>query len=393
MLLSNLRLLNFKNYSSSTFDFNPGLNFIYGDNGNGKTNILEAISFLCYTKSFLQSSESDCVKYGEEELDVTGFFDSPLDTKNKVSFTYYKPDSKKAIKLNDESVGRQSLFFGKIPLVVLSPADIKLTSGVPNDRRRSFDILISQISGLYFDDLKNYSRVIKQKNSLLRENLSQRKYSEKQLNDMLKLWNDELVEYGIKIILKRIEVIKEFRTYIEDNFRKIVGDSYIPIIEYESEVLEDENCVKSLNGIDEKFRQLLDDKFEIELKRGVSMLGPHRDNYRFLMRKNGEVFDIKNFASQGEHKTFLVALRLSEYKYLKDKLEGSSSGKPILLLDDVFSELDSNRINKISGILPEFSQVFITTTIKDYLKLLNKIYSKQNISVFQIVNGTVQTAD
>lgn len=391
MLLSNLRLLNFKNYSNCTFDFNPGLNFIYGDNGNGKTNILEAISFLCYTKSFLQSSESDCVKYGEEALEVTGFFKSSLDTKNKVSFAYNKPDSKKAITLNDESIGRQSLFFGKIPLVVLSPGDIKLTSGSPAERRRSFDILISQISRLYFEDLKNYNRVVKQKNTLLRDNLNQRKYSENQLTDMLKLWNDELIEYGVKIILKRIDVVNEFRKYVEESFKKIVGDSYIPIINYESEAAEGEEI--SQNKLEEKFRELLGEKYILELKRGVSLIGPHRDNYSFLMRKNGEVFDIKNFASQGEHKTFLVALRLSEYRYLKDKLEGSGSGSPILLLDDVFSELDSNRINKISGILPEFSQVFITTTVKEYFNLLKSFYPEENISVFQIVNGTIETAN
>lgn len=391
MLLSNLRLLNFKNYSNCTFDFNPGLNFIYGDNGNGKTNILEAISFLCYTKSFLQSSESDCVKYGEDGLDVSGVFLSPLDTKNKVVFSFSKPDSKKAITLNDESIGRQSLFFGKIPLVVLSPGDIRLTSGSPLERRRSFDILISQISRLYFDDLRNYSRVVKQKNTLLRENLTQRKYGEKQLTDMLRLWNDELVEYGVKIILKRYEVLHEFRKYIEESFKKIVGNSYDPILVYESEAADSEEI--NQNRLEEKFREQLDQKYILELKRGVSMMGPHRDNYSFLMRKNGEVFDIKNFASQGEHKTFIVALRLSEYKFLKDKLEGSGSGNPILLLDDVFSELDSNRINKISGILPEFSQVFITTTVKEYINLLKDFYTEENISVFHIVNGAAETAN
>lgn len=393
MIISNLRLFNFKNYNDCSFNFSPALNFIYGDNGNGKTNILEAISVLCYTKSFLQSSEADCVRYGENSFEIAGSFESLNDLNSKIVCTYDKINSRKQITLNNESIGKQKTFFGKIPLVVLSPGDIKLTSGTPGDRRRSFDMLISQISKVYFEDLRNFNRVIKQKNSLLKENYLQTRYSGEKLKELIELWNRELVNYGVSLIEKRLRVIAEFQEYLEENFRKIVGDSYVPIVEYETDILNTDDY-SSLNAenIRRYFEAALEERFTMEVKRGISMTGPHRDNYVFKMRKNGNVFELKNFASQGEHKTFLVALRLSEYIYLKDKLEGSNSGEPILLLDDVFSELDKNRIEKVSSVLPGFNQVFITTTDKNYINLLRKYFSSKDIAVFQIENGSVQTS-
>lgn len=393
MIISSLRLYNFKNYKNCSFNFSPALNIIYGDNGNGKTNILEAISILCYTKSFLQSSETGCVRHSENNFEIEGGFSNRKDLNSLVICTYDKINSKKQITLNNEPVGRQKSFFGKIPLVVLSPGDIKLTLGTPGERRRSFDMLISQISKVYFEDLRKFNRVIKQKNYLLKENFIRNRYSVDNLRELIDLWNRELVDYGVKIIEKRLEVIAEFKMYLEKNFGKIVGDSNVPIVGYETDVLNTDDY-SSLNteSIRKSFEEALEERFPMEVSRGISMTGPHRDNYIFKMRKDGNEFDIKNFASQGEHKTFLVALRLAEYIYLSDKFEGSTSGEPILLLDDVFSELDQDRIEKVSSILPEFKQVFITTTDKNYIKLLKNYFSDKDISVFHIVNGTFQTS-
>lgn len=391
MILENIKLKYFKNYSDCSFIFNPKFNFIFGDNGNGKTNLLEAVSFLCYTKSFLQSSETDCVKYGEDILEVYGEFTNPLNLKNKVVFLYDKEMSKKTLELNSEPVSRQSTFFGRIPLVVLSPGDIKLTTGSPNDRRRSFDILISQISRLYIDDLKNYNRVIRQKNSLLKENFLYKKYSQDKIRELLDIWNEELIQYGVKIVLKRLEIVKEFKKYLEQNFKSIVGDAYIPIINYDSELINLHSAPETGdNVLKDNFKNLLAEKLPLEIKRGMSLAGPQRDHYAFAMRKNGDVFDLKSFASQGEHKTFLVALRLSEYIFLNDKLEGSNTGEPILLLDDVFSELDKIRIEKICSLLPKFRQVFVTTTDKEYLNTVKKYYPDKEISVYNIVNGSIK---
>src|SRR5258706_11120000 len=213
MILSSLRLQNFKNYADCSFSFNPGLNFIYGNNGNGKTNLLEAISYLCYTKSFLQNSEFDCIKYGTELFDVSGNFENSLAVTSKISLRYNGTLKEKKFALNGDSIGRLSAYFGSYPLVVLSPKDFKLTTGTPGDRRRNFDMLISQLSSLYFDDLKNYNRVIKQKNALLKDNIALRKYSSAEMKSLVEPWNGELTEFGSRLITRRTRFVREFKPY------------------------------------------------------------------------------------------------------------------------------------------------------------------------------------
>ncbi|MGA2668790.1 MAG: DNA replication and repair protein RecF [Ignavibacteria bacterium] len=389
MILEDLLLSNFRNYASSSFKFNPKLNFIFGENGNGKTNILEAVSMICYTKSFLQSSESDCVRYGMKEFEIEGNFFNNSGLRSNVMFTYDIESSKKLVTYNNEYINRLSSFFGKIPLVVLSPIDIKLTTGTPADKRRNFDILISQISRLYLDDLKRYNRILKQKNSLLKDNMVSGRYNRKDLGEMLGAWDKELIETGVRIIIKRLLFIKEFQDYLVLHFRDIAGANYIPLLDYESELMEErDDDVPDESVLKEKFAVILAEKRIIEIKRGMSLAGPQRDNYIFKMKKNGSVFELKNFASQGEHKIFIVALKLSEYIYLRDKLESDLCGEPILLLDDLFSELDQNRTQRISAILPKFNQLFITTTDNGYQNILKKYFNRENITAFNIVNGT-----
>lgn len=387
MLLEDLHLENFKNYKSCSFSFGPKLNFIFGENGNGKTNILEAISFLCFSKSFLLNSESDCVKYTEARFDVAGGFENRVGTKHKLRFSFNKDAASKELLYDNEKLSRFSGFIGKFPLVVLSPQDIKLTLGSPLDRRRNFDLLLSQISLVYLDDLRKYNRSLKQKNSLLKDNLFSRKYSVKEIKGFVELWNRELVDFGIRIIIRRLDFLEEFKKYLERSFYDIVGKRYIPLIAYESEMIpEDALHHSDVNALKNRFSELIDSKMEAEIKRGTSLCGPHRDNYIFSMDKGGELFDMRTFASQGEHKTFVVSLKFSEYDYIKESLNHTNIGDPILLLDDVFSELDKNRINKICGLIARYEQVFLTTTDKNYLGELRKVYS--DAKTFEVINGS-----
>lgn len=391
MKIDKLQLINFKNYDYCSFNFNPRLNFIFGDNGNGKTNILEAISMLCYTRSFLQSSDIDCIKNGQDEFDIKGEFINAINSRYNVEYKFGKDIHRKKILFNEENISGLSFFFGKIPLVVLSPGDIKITSGTPADRRRNFDILISQISRVYYDDLKNLNRVLKQKNSLLREYHFSRRYSAPETLELLAGWNKELVDSGTRIILRRLDFVKEFQNYMTSNFKKILGDTYKPCISYESELIEDSNIgFNSESALRERFERSFEMKSELELKRGISLVGPQRDDYLFLMEKQNNIFELKTFASQGEHKTFIVALKLSEYVYLRDKLEIEITGEPVLLLDDLFSELDRNRTQKISMILSDYNQVFLTTTEVSYLQELKEIFGQNNITSFNIINGTAK---
>lgn len=391
MKIDKLQLINFKNYDFCSFQFNSKLNFVFGDNGNGKTNILEAISMLCYTRSFLQSSDNDCIKYGLDEFDIKGEFINAINSRYNVEYKFGKDLYRKRILFNDENISGLSSFFGRIPLVVLSPGDIKITSGTPADRRRNFDILISQISRVYYDDLKNLNRILKQKNSLLREHHFSRRYSVPETMDLLHGWNRELVDTGIKIILRRLDFVKEFQNYMTSNFKNILGDTYKPCISYESELLGNNNS-EFINEVTlrENFERSVEMKSELELKRGISLVGPQRDDYLFRMEKQNNTFELKTFASQGEHKTFIVALKLSEYVYLHDKLEIEITGEPLLLLDDLFSELDRNRTQKISLILKDYNQVFLTTTEISYLQGLKKTFGRNNVTSFNIINGTAK---
>ena len=366
------------------FLIQPALNFIYGENGNGKTNILEAISYLCYSRSFLLNSEPDCVKYSENSFSISGDFENRIGTVNKLKLLYDKESAVKQLMVNNEKLGRLSSFIGKFPLVVQSPQDIKLTAGTPQDRRRNFDLSCSQVSRVYLDDLKNYNKVVKQKNSLLRENLLYRKYSQREMNGLLEVWNIELVNLGIKIIVRRLDFLEAFKEYLLKSFTEIVGNSYIPIISYECGIIENEDNT-DIKLLKHNFEEQLASKADMELKRGMALIGPHRDNYLFRMNKNGELFDIKTFASQGEHKTFVVSLKLSEFEFIKENLKYSNTGEPILLLDDVFSELDKNRINKISKMITDYNQVFLTSTDKAYLDNLNN-HVKQ-VNSFRVING------
>jgi DNA replication and repair protein RecF len=387
MLLENLHLEKFKNYNSCSFSFSQKLNFIFGENGNGKTNILEAISLLCYSKSFLLNSETDCVQYGEQSFNISGGFENSAGIKQKVNFAYDKEENIKSLHFGNEKVGRLNEFIGNFPLVVLSPQDLKLTTGTPHDRRRNFDLLISQVSRVYLDDLRNYNRVIKQKNALLKNNLLFKKYSSSELKEFIETWNEELALFGVKIMVRRHDFLEEFKKYMHECFCEIVGSRYIPMISYESEIFaEGDIDITDVSVIKERLIQSVSDKTESEIKRGISLAGPHRDNYIFRMEKEGNLFDVRTFASQGEHKTFVVALKLSEYGYIKSTLENTNTGEPILLLDDVFSELDKSRIEKISRMITKYNQIFVTTTDYDYFELLRDNFSEA-VS-YQIINGT-----
>ncbi len=389
MILEELFLADFKNYHNCSFSFSQKLNFIYGENGNGKTNILEAISMLCYTRSFLQNTEADCVKYGESAFEITGSFRNRVESKSTVKFLYHKEENVKQVICDNDKVTRSNDFLGRFPLVVLSPYDLKLTMGLQQDRRRNFDLLISQVSRVYLNDLRKYSKIIKQKNSLLKENLLTKRYSYKELRELVGVWNSELLDLAVKLMVRRMDFIEEFKNYIASCFERIVGSRYTPVITYQSEILEESDFSEyNIDSLKVKLEKVLDEKLDAEIKRGISLTGPHRDNYMFYMNKSGELFEMRISASQGEHKTFVVALKLSEFGYISENLKHTNTGEPVLLLDDVFSELDKGRIERISELITDFNQVFVTTTDKDHFGILKNNFNDSK--TFYIVNGTAE---
>ncbi|MBN1634289.1 MAG: DNA replication/repair protein RecF [Ignavibacteria bacterium] len=392
MFLKNIYLNNFRNYSDQHIEFSGKLNYIYGSNGTGKTNILESISFITFGKSFVNSPEIDCLRFGEGEFNVSGNFESSLGNEFSVSLNYNSAVRKKLFYLNKERVpGFTSAVFGKFPIVFMTPHSLEITYGNPSERRRFFDITLSQISRIYLDYLRNINRLLKLKNILLKSYSSGGKITGFEFNNLLESYNDKLAEMASEITVRRNVFVKDFLPYLEKNFRYLISSNDTPFMEYQTCLngkAEGIGISYEKENLFSEYRRKLEEFKNEEIARATCIIGTHRDDYIFKLKKqneNNKPFLLKNFCSQGEHKTYLVGLKLAEYEYIKDR----SGVEPILLLDDILSELDSDRVEKIISHLNEFGQVFITSTESGYLGRLKQKVDGRDISVFKIENSKV----
>jgi DNA replication and repair protein RecF len=393
LLLNRIHLFNFRNYDEQQINFNKSFNYLYGNNGEGKTNILEAISFISFGKSFLNSSEPDCTKFETVEFDIDGHYENETGTEYNVHLNYDSILKKKTFHLNKEKVTRWSNdIFGRFPVVFLTPHSLEITYGNPSERRKFFDILLAQTSRVYLDFLRNYVRILKQKNALLKNQINGNALSGKDFRNLLNSVNEKMVEYASSILYRRFELLNKFRPYFTESFSFLTQKEDIPNIKYFCDFLDADRYIKNeeiVIGIEEiqsAMTEAIGRKQAEETARGLSVVGPHKDDYIFRLSKNtSKAFELKNFASQGEHKTFVIALKLAEYHFLKDNLGNS----PLLLLDDLLSELDSERVSKIISHLKNYGQIFLTTTGLGYSEELKKFYDDGSINYFKIENGKV----
>ena len=397
MLLKNIKLVNFRNYAARQISFNNSFNFIHGRNGEGKTNILEAISYISFGKSFLGSSEQDCVKFSSDSFDIHGTYENMTGTEYEVRLNYDGQARKKSFFLNSEKINSWSSgVFGKFPVVFLSPHSLNITYGNPSERRKFFDILLAQVSRVYLELLKDYVRVLKQKNTLLKNQFNGRAIPGNEFRNLLNSLNEKLVDFSADILARRTGLLNSFKSRFGESFSYLAGTDEIPGVRYSSEYINFDELHKDgyyevkTESLRKKITTALEESGKEEEMRGLSIVGPHRDDYVFSLSKtdaSGTVnnFEIKNFASQGEHKTFVIALKLAEYHYLTE----TSGNPPLLLMDDLLSELDSGRVSKIVSHLKEYGQIFLTTTDIGYAKELKNYYSENEISFFEINNESV----
>jgi DNA replication and repair protein RecF len=370
MVLNQIELQNFRLHKNTSLEFSDKLNLIIGGNGQGKTTILEAIYYLCTTKNLNLASESDVVAFGENYFDAKGKF-SDL-TENNTRIFYDTLKNKKNFFLDDKPVSNSSNIIGKFPIVTLIQSDHAITQGAPSERRRFVDSVISQASHTYLELLLDYNKVLRQRSSLLSQIKETR---DKTLMEQLDPWTDSLISSGAEIIKHRINFIKEFNLYLHEAYNHIIEGSEEPLIEYDSLAeLTEENAT-------EEFRKEINAVREDELRRATNLVGPHRDDFVFSI--NG--LELKRFGSQGQHKTFQIALRFGQFFFIKEKL----CKAPIFLMDDVFGELDSYRAGKISEYLSEIGQAFITMTDLTKTEGLNKSAEK---FLFRVENGTATFA-
>ncbi len=369
MILSSLSLRNFRIHKNINLTFSDTLNYIVGGNGQGKTSVLEAAYYLCTAKSF-NAKDIETVSFNEDEFEVNGFFNDITDDKIRVIFSM--PENRKYYFQNDKLISRSSQIIGRFPVVILTPADHAITQGSPGERRKLVDSVISQASSTYLNILLDYNKTIKQRAVVLnrlRENFTKSEITE------LDAWTEKLIENGVELILHRKKFINKFIKYVSDSYKKIISNKESPSIQYS--FLDD----RTESDISDTFLSLIKEKKDEEIRRGVNLVGPHRDDFIFKINE----INLRTYGSQGQHKTFQTALRFAEFFYLKD-----TSGKtPIFLLDDVFGELDAYRAGKISEYLKEVGQAFITLTDFADFSFLKK---DEKDLIIKIENGNIAYA-
>ena len=347
MRLVTLKLHHFRNHIDTSFEFGQGTNVLLGDNGEGKTNVLEAISFLCLTKSFFTSSDAPVVNFEKDMFEIAGKvqFESGVEQYIRVAYSQFQGE--KSYTINKRHIEPFSSVIGTFPIVICSPEHTPITSGAPVERRRFVDFIISQSNALYFQQLLEYKKVLKQRNKILLDS----KISKRDNSSLLEPWDKQVAKLSGHISIKRREFVHQFREFIASAYHHLVGQEE-PTIEYEPSVTIDDDFTEA--RICETISAKLKEHRSEEVRTGTTLVGPHRDE--FSLKING--LDLRKFASQGQHKTFLVALKIGEFFYLKERCRET----PIFLLDDVFNELDKHRAQRLLHFVGELSQTFVTST-------------------------------
>lgn len=358
MFIENIRLKNFRNHADSYLECGDKANIILGDNGEGKTNLLEAVSYISLTKSFYASNDSVIVKIGETIFQIEANMVSDNGIKTKIHIGYDLTTGEKVYSINNRRTEKFSSVIGKFPIVFLSPENSNITLGGPAERRKFLDLVLSQSNQTYFEELSEYRKVVRHRNKILND----AKFIKNDPTALLEPWNEQLIRFGTRIVVRRRNFINEFQEYIFSAYKKLVDLREVPSIVYEPS-FEIGNSEKD-ETVFENFKTEIDRKYKDELRLGSTLVGPHRDEISFKINR----LELRKFASQGQHKTFFVALKIGEFFYLKERCREN----PIILLDDVFSELDDNRAQQMLLLIENLNQTFITSTNFDIFdKVLN----------------------
>lgn len=348
MKIREIHLRNFRNHARTDVDFGEGLNAILGENGEGKTNLLEAISYLCLTKSFFGSADGIVLQIGESRFEVSGELEADAGMRYHVRVGYDHTAGEKKFFLDNSPVEKFSDVVGQFPVVVLAPESGAITMGGPADRRRFLDFVISQASKAYLEDLLEYRQVLRQRNRVLFDS----KATKSDCSELLEPWDQELIDRGTRIIHRRKLFLEELHPFVSEAYGRIAGGVEEPSMQYQP-------SVPTIDGVSEAeihafFRKELRRKSAEEKRLGITLVGPHRDELGLAINR----LAVRAHASQGQHKTFLIALKVAEFLYLRTK----RGERPILLLDDIFTELDRHRAEHLLELTESVGQSFITAT-------------------------------
>ncbi|MCX8531165.1 DNA replication/repair protein RecF [Chryseobacterium luquanense] len=359
MIIKKLSLYNFKNHSEKKFEFSPQINCFVGNNGVGKTNILDALHYLSVGKSFLGNTDANNIKIEEDFFTIDAEIQNE-DSEDTLKISQPK-EAKKIIKKNDKSYDRMADHIGYLPSVMISPYDSNLISDSGESRRKFLDSMISQTDSGYLYDLIQYQKTIQQRNALLKYFAKNRVWDK----DSLEIYDDPITKSGTKIFEKRREFVAKLNPIVQNFYQIISGGKESVSVIYESHLLE------------ETFENLLSQSLERDRMLTYTSKGIHKDDLLFEM----DSVLIKKIGSQGQQKSFLISLKLAQMSLIKEL----TNKTPILLLDDIFDKLDDIRVAQLIKLVNQenFGQIFITDTHKERTENVVRRINEESV-IFEI---------
>ena len=357
MIIKSIELKNFRNYEELNLNLDGGTNILYGDNAQGKTNILESIYVSGTTKSHKGSRDKEMIRFGENEAHIRTMVE-----KNQMSYQidmHLKKNRSKGIAINGVPIRKASELFGVLNMVFFSPEDLNIIKNGPSERRRFLDSEICQLDKIYLSDLTKYNKVLNQRNKLLKDMVFH-----PDLENTLSVWDMQLISYGRRIISRRRRFVEELNEIVRGIHESISGGREQLTLTYEPDI-EEAFFEDELNRAKEKDRKYCS-----------TSVGPHRDDISFFI---GDI-DIRKFGSQGQQRTAALSLKLAEIELVKKLVRDY----PILLLDDVLSELDGHRQNQLLSAIHHIQTMITCTGVEDFVSNRFRIDR-----LFQVVDGTV----
>jgi len=357
MIIKSIELADYRNYESLNLQFDKGTNILYGDNAQGKTNILEAIYVAATTKSHKGSKDKEIVNFDKEEAHIRTYLEKE-GVETRVDMHLRKSKSK-GIAIDGQKLKKAADLLGLCNVVFFSPEDLGIIKNGPSERRRFVDMELCQLDSFYLYNLNNYNKIVNQRNKLLKD-----MYMNPDLKETLNIWDMQLVSFGSKIIERRKVFVEQLNEIIYDIHKKLSGNKEELLIQYEPDV--------EIEDFERKIRMNQDR----DIKSKMTSVGPHRDDFSFMV---GEV-DIRKYGSQGQQRTAALSLKLSEIEIVKKIAKDT----PVLLLDDVLSELDSNRQNYLLNSIGDIQTIITCTGLEEFVN--NRFEINR---VFKVSEGTV----
>ena len=358
MIIKSLELMDYRNYEVLNIEFDRGTNILYGDNAQGKTNILEAIYLAATTKSHKGSKDKDIVRFGREEGHIRTYLERD-GVETRVDM-HLRRSKSKGIAIDGQKIKKAAELLGLCNVVFFSPEDLSIIKDGPSERRRFIDMELCQLDSFYLYNLNHYNKIVNQRNQLLKD-----LYFRPDLRETLNIWDSQLVSFGSKIIERRKIFVEQLNEIIRDIHLNLSGGKEEIRIVYEPNVELEEYESKMLGSQ------------ERDIKAKMTTVGPHRDDFCFVV---GDI-DIRKFGSQGQQRTAALSLKLSEIELVKRITKDT----PILLLDDVLSELDSNRQNYLLNSIGDIQTIITCTGLEEFVSNRFEIDK-----VFKVSEGEVQ---